>query len=118
MRRASFAGAMNAARWMFSAWIFFLGAMTLLHTIHNAPFAAVPLWLALAIAGLEAVAALAFAYRPSGLALAGLCSAFSGAGVLHIMLGQNPWPLLGYAMAVLCLYLTAQRVQRGIHGGQ
>lgn len=100
------------ARWLFCAWIVFAGAVALLHATLNPPLPGTPPWLVPAIAGIELISAAAFARRPNAWALAGLCSAFSGAIALHAMLGQRIVHLLGFTVCVLCLYAMPNRESR------
>jgi hypothetical protein len=101
-----------AARLAFAAWIGLLSVATLLHVTLKEPVPGAPDWLVLTIAGVEAVSAFAFAVRPGGLALAGLCSSFSAASALHLMLGQSMWILQAYTLAAIFLYLLPDRTHR------
>jgi hypothetical protein len=107
-----------AARLAFSAWIFLLSAATLFGVLVNGPVPGAPGWLVPGIAGVEAASALAFAAYPGGLALAGLCSGFSAASVLHVMLGQPIWRLPVYMLAAILLYWLQHRTHREVtrHG--
>ncbi|HEY4081933.1 MAG TPA: hypothetical protein VGM81_14680 [Burkholderiaceae bacterium] len=64
-----------------------------------------PHWLLALIGAVEAVAALAFFWRPGGSALAGLMAAYAAGAVVHIGVGQPPWLLLGYAVLSASFYL-------------
>jgi hypothetical protein len=101
-----------AARLAFSAWIFLLSIGTLLEVLLRGPVSGAQGWLVLSIAGVEAAAAVAFAVYPGGLALAGLCSSFSAASVLHIILGQTVWRLPVYIVAAVFLYWLPHRTHR------
>lgn len=100
--------AIEIVRILFSAWIAFLGVATFFNTYsgadihgHTLPTPLVP-----SIAAVEAVFAIAFAFHPGGLALAGLCASFAGAIVLHAMLGQIAWHVFVFLAITLILYLA------------
>jgi hypothetical protein len=116
MRRLTPGGLTVLARCLFGLFIFTLSVLTLLHYLAGRDPDISPPWLVPLIAGAEAISAAAFTWRPSALALAGLCSTFSAAAAVHLARGEDPWPLLGFGLAAILLqqlHAYFDRAQRG-----
>ena len=102
---------LDTARILFAGWIAFLSVTTFVGSLGGtlADGRALPPALLPAIAGIEAIAAVAFAVSTNALALAGLCATFSAAIVLHAMLGQTAWRLYLYLALALGFHMIDAR---------
>ncbi len=96
------------ARRLFAAWILIISAVTAFQFVGVPSAYGAPGWLLVSIAGIETIAAAGFIWRASGLAMAGLVSAYSAAAVIHVVVGKPPYMLLAYAFLTISLYLGAK----------
>lgn len=96
---------LGGARVAFGLVILFLSLATLVRLVLGAEQHFHPQWLLPALAGVEALAAIAFAFRATALSVAGLCATFLAAAGLHISQGVWPWHLAAFLGIAVLVYL-------------
>ena len=95
----------NWVQRIFAAWILVVSAITAVKFSFYDIHIGAPNWLIVVIAVVETISASIFLSRANGFATAGLCSSFSAAMVIHIVVkNEIPWPLLCYMALALILH--------------
>lgn len=100
----------NWVRRIYGAWIFVISAITAIRFAFYGIHIGAPNWLIVCIAGLETISAGIFIWRANGFATAGLCSSFSAAMVVHVIVkNEVPWLLVAYAIFTLAIHAHQQK---------